>query len=148
MMRNLVTSLIEHERIKTTLARAKELRRVADRVITYAKKGDASSRRQAKKIVTTRAEMVKLFTILRERFADRAGGYSRVRRTYPRMGDQAEMAYVEYLDRERSSLRMPMPLAEQSTSTNPGRGGRAYKLGNFKGGTRGRMRHLKQEVRP
>jgi large subunit ribosomal protein L17 len=74
MMRTMVTQLIEHERIKTTVAKAKELRKVADRVVTYAKRGTLSARRRATAVVRTDAAVQKLFTELAARYQGRAGG--------------------------------------------------------------------------
>ena len=127
MLRNLVKSLIEHERIKTTHARARELRRVADRVINFGKQGTAHARVQAGKYVSTRPELVKLFTILAERYKDRLGGYTRVLKTYPRIGDSSPMSFVELVDRPVHTLRTPPTLAEQPQSAYPGRGGRKWR---------------------
>jgi len=129
MFRNMVTSLIQHERIKTTLPKARELVRLSDRLVTFAKKGGLANYIQAGRYVMTEPNLKKLFTILAARFRGRAGGYTRVLKTYPRLGDSAEMAFVEFVDRPASMMRMPWPLPEQPTSTMPGRGGRAYRLG-------------------
>mmetsp|Transcript_12131 Transcript_12131/g.26196 ORF Transcript_12131/g.26196 Transcript_12131/m.26196 type:complete len:186 (-) Transcript_12131:240-797(-) len=127
MMKNLVTSLIEHERIKTTETRAKELRRVSDRMITWAKKGTLHARREAAKVVRTKHDLAKLFTVFGERYRDRNGGYTRVLKTYPRIGDNAPMAFVELVD--RPTVRMPPSLPDQHPSVYPGRGGRKYRAG-------------------
>ena len=103
MMRTMVTQLIEHERIQTTVARAKELRRVADRVVTFAKKGTLTARRRAAAVVRTDAMVQKLFTEFAERYRERAGGFTRVLQTGQRKSDSAKMAYIEYVDREGSS---------------------------------------------
>ena len=137
MMKNMATSLIEHERIKTGVAKAKELRRFADRLITYAKKGDLAAYRRAARLTMTKDALTKLFTILADRYAGRPGGYTRVLRTYPRFGDQAEMAFVELVD--RPIKHAPWPLPEQHTSVVPGRGGRKW---------RGRPRDLQDEIHP
>lgn len=127
MMKNMVTSLIEHERIKTNLTKAKEVSRLADRMVTLAKRGDLHAYRRAARFVKTRQCVTKLFTLLAHRYKERQGGYTRVLRTYPRLGDHAEMAYVEFID--RPLLRMPTPLPEQTQSVMPGRGGRAWRQG-------------------
>ena len=127
MMKNMVTSLIEHERIKTNLTKAKEVSRLADRMVTCAKAGDMSAHRKAARFVRTRQCMTKLFTILALRFKERQGGYTRVLKTYPRMGDHAAMAFVEFVD--RPMRRAPWPLPEQPQSVMPGRGGRAWRMG-------------------
>ena len=113
MLRTMVTQLIEHERIHTTLAKAKELRRVADKVVTLGKKGTLLARRQAGAIVRTDSMVQKLFTELAERYKTRKGGYTRLLQTGPRMnmkgeGDAARMAYIEYVDRE-GELRPARP---------------------------------------
>ncbi|CAE7632378.1 rplQ, partial [Symbiodinium microadriaticum] len=95
----MVTSLIYHERIMTTTARAKELRRVAEKMITKAKKGDLHSRRLAAGVVRERAAVVKLFDILGPRYKDRNGGYTRVMKLQlARRGDSSDMSYIEFVD--------------------------------------------------
>ena len=78
MMRNMVTSLLDHERIETTDAKAKELRGLADRMITLGKRGDLHARRQALSVIRSKSVTAKLFDELAERFRDRPGGYTRV----------------------------------------------------------------------
>lgn len=97
LLRNLVTSLIVFERIETTLAKAKELRRVADRMVTLGKRGTLHARRQAASYVRTQAAVQKLFAELATRFAERPGGYTRVLKLGRRQGDGAPMAIIEYL---------------------------------------------------
>ena len=126
MLRTMVTQLIHYERIRTTLPKAKELRRLADRVVTFAKKNTNATRKAAKYYVTTEYDRVKLFTILAHRFKDRPGGYSRVLQTYRRAGDSAPMAYIEFIDRPVEEKRMPWRLQEQPRSVVPGRSGRKY----------------------
>eukprot|EP01039_Chlorochromonas_danica_P016773 gene16773-19892_t len=100
MLRNMVTSLIKHERIITTTARAKELRRVADHMVTYAKKSNLHSRRLALRVVREKPMVTKLFEILGPRYMDREGGYTRVvKLNRPRRGDSADMAVIEFVDR-------------------------------------------------
>lgn len=94
MMRNMVTSVLEHGRIRTTLARAKELRKPLDQMITLGKQGDLSARRRALRFIKSKAAMANLFGELAERYADRPGGYSRILRLGPRRGDGADMAVV------------------------------------------------------
>ena len=98
LYRNLVTSLLEHERIETTDAKAKELRRVADRMITLGKRGDLHARRQALRVVRDKAVAAKLFSELAERFRDRPGGYTRVIKVRTRVGDAAPMSIVELVE--------------------------------------------------
>ncbi len=97
MFRNMVTSLIEEERITTTLIKAKELRRVAERMVTLAKNRTLHSRRQADSVVRTNDAVRKLFSELATRFRDRPGGYTRVLKLGYRRGDGAPMALIEYL---------------------------------------------------
>eukprot|EP00551_Chaetoceros_affinis_P000811 CAMPEP_0203661198 /NCGR_PEP_ID=MMETSP0088-20131115/59479_1 /ASSEMBLY_ACC=CAM_ASM_001087 /TAXON_ID=426623 /ORGANISM="Chaetoceros affinis, Strain CCMP159" /LENGTH=129 /DNA_ID=CAMNT_0050523851 /DNA_START=114 /DNA_END=503 /DNA_ORIENTATION=- len=96
----MVTSLIKHERIVTTLPKAKELRRVADKIIQYAKNGSLHSRRKADEIVREKPMLTKLFEVLGPRYQDREGGYTRVLKlSQNRKGDNAPMAVIEYVDR-------------------------------------------------
>ena len=99
MLRNMVTSLIHHERITTTVPKAKELRRVADQMITLGKKGDLSARRRAAAYLMDDRSLSKLFTVLADRYEDREGGYTRVLKSGNRYGDMAKMAIIEYVDR-------------------------------------------------
>ncbi|RHY03040.1 hypothetical protein DYB25_011284 [Aphanomyces astaci] len=108
LLRNQVTSLIEHERIQTTLPKAKELRRLADQVITLAKQNDLPARREAEAIIRTKPMFDKLFDVLGPRYEDRAGGYTRILKSGFRYGDNAEMAVIEYIDRP-GELRRPRP---------------------------------------
>ena len=95
---NLTASLIEHGRIKTTVAKAKEVRPVAEEMITLGRRGDVPARRQALKFLRSQDVVYKLFSDVGPRFADRAGGYSRIVKLGPRQGDAAEMAYLELVD--------------------------------------------------
>jgi large subunit ribosomal protein L17 len=95
---NLAGALIEHGRIKTTLAKAKEVRPVAEQMITLARRGDVHARRQALKFLRSQDVVHKLFSDVGPRFADRDGGYSRIVKIGPRFGDAAEMAYLELVD--------------------------------------------------
>jgi large subunit ribosomal protein L17 len=95
---NLASALIEHGRIKTTVAKAKEVRPVAEQMITLGRRGDVHSRRQALKLLRSQDVVHKLFSEVGPRFADRPGGYSRIVRIGPRQGDAAEMAYLELVD--------------------------------------------------
>ena len=94
MLRNLVTSLLEHEQIRTTVIRAKTLRKPLARMITLGKQGDLAARRQALSYLKSKAAMGKLFGELAERYQERQGGYCRILRLGPRRGDGAEMALV------------------------------------------------------
>ncbi|MGC2416378.1 MAG: 50S ribosomal protein L17 [Candidatus Acidiferrales bacterium] len=100
-LRNLVTNLIEKERIQTTLLRAKAARPIAERMITLGKRDSLHSRRQAAAFLMTPNATKKLFADLAPRFADRPGGYTRIIRTGWRIGDGAELAILEFLGSER-----------------------------------------------
>jgi len=96
MMRNMVTSLIEHERIETTDIRAKEIRRLADRMVTLGKRGDLHSLRVSLKTVRTKTAAKKLFDELAPRFKEKQGGYTRIVKIGRRAGDNAPMAILEW----------------------------------------------------
>jgi large subunit ribosomal protein L17 len=98
LYRNLVTALFKHGRIQTTVPKAKEARSVAERLITFAKKGDLHSRRLAARKVNEPAVLQKLFDEIGPQFADRPGGYTRIMRIGPRRGDNAELAILELVD--------------------------------------------------
>jgi large subunit ribosomal protein L17 len=99
-LRNLVTNLIEKERIQTTLLRAKAARPLAERMITLGKRDSLHARRQAAGFLMTPAATKKLFADLAPRFSDRAGGYTRIVRTGWRIGDGAELAMLEFIGSE------------------------------------------------
>ena len=102
LLRNMVTSLLEHERIETTDAKAKELRRVADRMITLGKRGTLHARRRALRTIRSRDVTAKLFDSLALRYRDRPGGYTRVLKLGHRPGDAAPISIIELVDREVS----------------------------------------------
>jgi large subunit ribosomal protein L17 len=95
---NLTSALIEHGRIKTTEAKAKEVRPVAEQMITLGRRGGVPARRQALKFLRSQDVVHKLFSEVGPRFADRPGGYSRIVKIGPRQGDAAEMVYLELVD--------------------------------------------------
>ena len=97
---NMAGSLIEHEQIKTTLPKAKELKRIADKLITLGKRGDLHARRQAASQLKQDALVAKLFEVLGPRYQDRNGGYTRVLKAGFRYGDMAPMAIIEFVDRD------------------------------------------------
>jgi large subunit ribosomal protein L17 len=99
MLRNMMNSLIEHEAIKTTIPKAKELRRVIEPMITLAKEGTVANRRLAFDRLRDRDAVVKLFNDLGPRFKTRPGGYTRILKMGFRVGDNAPMALVELVDR-------------------------------------------------
>ncbi|MBD3878726.1 MAG: 50S ribosomal protein L17 [Quinella sp. 1Q5] len=95
MFRSLLSSLFKYERIETTEARAKELRKFAEKVITLAKRGDLSARRQAINLVADVEVVHKVFEELPEKYSERAGGYTRIYKLMPRRGDVAPMVIIE-----------------------------------------------------
>jgi large subunit ribosomal protein L17 len=100
MFANMAAALIKHEQIKTTLPKAKDLRRVTDRLITLGKRGDLHARRQAMSALRDWTMTTKLFDVLAERYKERQGGYTRVLKAGHRYGDMAPMAYIELVDRD------------------------------------------------
>lgn len=119
MMRNMVTSLLEHEKITTTLARAKELRKPLDKMITCGKKGDLASRRRALQFVKSKLAMKNLFGDFAERYKDRGGGYSRIITLGNRRGDGALMAMIVLVDSPKD------PFAGETKPKRRRRGGTA-----------------------
>lgn len=104
MFRNMTTSLVEHELIKTTLPKAKELRRYAEPLITLAKEDSVANRRLAFDRLRDKAAVGKLFTDLGPRYQERPGGYIRILKCGFRSGDAAPMAWVELVDRPQPEL--------------------------------------------
>ena len=100
---NMCGSLIEHEQIKTTLPKAKELRPIIEKMITLAKRGDLHARRQAASKLVQDKDVEKLFAVLGPRYKDRQGGYVRVMKAGFRYGDMAPMAIIEFVDRDVSA---------------------------------------------
>ena len=102
MFSNMAASLIRHEQIVTTLAKAKDLKRVMDKYITLAKRGDLNSRRLAASRMRDEAMVKKLFDTLAPRYKDRNGGYTRVLKAGYRYGDSAPIAVIEFIDRDET----------------------------------------------
>lgn len=98
MIRNMVTSLFEHERIVTTTPKAKEARKAADKMMTLAKRGDLHARRQALSFMQNGSVVAKLFDTIKNDYMDRNGGYTRIIRTGNRLGDAAPMAILELVN--------------------------------------------------
>jgi len=110
MLRNMVTSLLDQERIVTTVPKAKEARRVAEQMITLGKRGDLNARRQAMAYIRSKNIVAKLFDQLSTQYAERQGGYTRIIKTGNRIGDAAPMAIielVEYKDNIDEALVVP-----------------------------------------
>ena len=100
MFANMSTALIKHEQIRTTVAKAKELRPIVEKLITLGKKGSLHARRNAISRLSPDAQVDKLFGEIAERYADRRGGYTRIIKAGKRYGDNAPMAYIELVDRK------------------------------------------------
>ncbi|KAL9284547.1 putative ribosomal protein L17 [Arabidopsis thaliana] len=112
MLRTMVSQLVQHERIETTVTKAIEVRRLADNMIQLGKEGSLAAARRAAGFVRGDDVLHKIFTELAHRYKDRAGGYTRMLRTRIRVGDAAPMAYIEFIDRE-NELRQSKPATPQ-----------------------------------
>lgn len=121
MLRTMVSQLVRHERIETTVAKAKEVRRLADRMVQLGKEGTLAAARRATAFVRGDDVMHKLFTELAYRYKGREGGYTRLLRTRIRMGDAAPMAYIEFVDRENElrEAKPPTPQPPERTPIDP-----------------------------
>ena len=98
LFRNLVTDLLRHEKVVTTEAKAKEVRRLAEKMITLGKEGSLSSRRQVLTFVTDKKVVDKVFSELAQKYTDRSGGYTRITKLGPRLGDGAAMVQLELVE--------------------------------------------------
>ena len=103
MLMNMSNALIKHEQIKTTLAKAKELRRFVEKIVTLGKKGDLLSRRKAISILQDQKMSKKVFDVLAQRYKERAGGYTRIIKLGNRFGDNAPTAVIEFVDRDEAA---------------------------------------------
>ncbi|MCA9497789.1 MAG: 50S ribosomal protein L17 [Nitrospirales bacterium] len=103
LFRNLVTSLMEHERIETTEAKAKELRGITDKLITLGKQGTLQARRGALRVLRTKQTVQKLFDDVAKRFPERSGGYTRIIKTRQRPGDAAKLVAIELVEKGNGS---------------------------------------------
>ena len=112
MFRNMVTSLLEHERIVTTREKAKELRPIAEKMITLAKRGDMHARRQALSYIRSKDVVHKLFTDIQAQYAERNGGYTRIIQTGVRQGDAASMAIIELVGYQEPPLAVEEAASE------------------------------------
>jgi large subunit ribosomal protein L17 len=129
MMRNLVTSLLLYEKIITTAAKAKELRSVAEKMVTLAKREDLHARRQAAEVLNDDKALKKLFETIGSRYRDRAGGYTRITKLDYRMGDGAPLAAIEFVGAE------PAPEAKGEKAAGTGRRRRRRRRGKGGGAT-------------
>ena len=105
LYRNMTTALFKYERITTSLAKAKEVRRVAEKMITRARVDNVHNRRMVARHVLEKGVLAKLFTDIAPRFEDRPGGYTRILRLGPRYGDSTEMAILELVERKRAARK-------------------------------------------
>gem|GEM_PF-591184 len=117
MLRTMVDQLITHERIRTTEAKAKEIRRFADWLVTLGKKGDDRAKFYARKLTRSPETLDKLFDTLGPRYINRPGGFTRICKVGWRRGDNANMAIIEFIDRE-GEVRAPKAVNEESVSRN------------------------------
>ncbi len=114
LLRNLCTSLLEHERITTTVQKAKEVRPLAEKMITLGKKETLHARRQAAGFLLKATVVKKLFDTIAARYADRPGGYTRILKLGPRSGDGAELAIIELITDEAKAKKKPKALGAKS----------------------------------
>jgi large subunit ribosomal protein L17 len=118
MLRNLVTSLLDHEQVRTTDARAKEVRRMAERMITLGKRGTLHARRQALETIRSKEVTAKLFDVLADRYDERSGGYTRIVKLGRRIGDHAPMSIIQLIPGDEEIGKAP-----DSTSKSGSRSG-------------------------
>ena len=117
MFMNMSNSLIKHEQITTTLAKAKELRRFVEKIITLGKKGDLLSRRKTQSILQDQKMSKKVFDVLAERYKDRSGGYTRIIKLGNRFGDNAPTAVIEFVDRDENAKGLDSgPIIEKKST--------------------------------
>jgi large subunit ribosomal protein L17 len=120
MMRNMVTSLIDHEKITTTVPRAKELRKIAEKMISLGKRGDLHARRQAMQVIRDRKVVGKLFEMIGPRYEKRPGGYTRILKTGNRLGDNAPVCIIELVEEEFTPKpKKQAPAVEPVTAAAP-----------------------------
>jgi large subunit ribosomal protein L17 len=117
MFRNMVTSFLSHERIVTTDAKAKELRPIAEKMITLGKKGDLSAIRQAASYIRDKATVTKLFSTIAPRYKDRPGGYTRIIKLGLRPGDAAPLSVIEFVEEEIQKKAPKKKVKKQAPAT-------------------------------
>lgn len=125
MMRNMVASLIAHEKITTTDTRAKELRKLAERMITLGKRGDLHARRQALSILRDGKVVAKLFDQVGPRYKDRPGGYTRIYKLGSRLGDNAPQSRIELVEEEFTAKARQQAPAEPAAKPAPAKAAQA-----------------------
>ena len=132
LLRNLATSLIEHERIETTLAKAKEARRLAERMITFAKRGDLAARRHVARFIHGDHNVQKLFDTVAPWYAERNGGYTRIVRVGRRLGDAGETALLELVKSPELKEKLRKEAEEAAKAARAAKSGKVAK-GDDKG---------------
>src|SRR5271157_2765612 len=113
LLRGLISSLFEHQRIETTLAKAKAIKGIAEELVTFGKRGDLHSKRMVLSYIPNRTVVSKLFSDIAPRFADRNGGYLRIVQTRQRVNDRAPMAIIEFVDYESAVPKTSEKAAEK-----------------------------------
>ena len=117
MFMNMSNALIKHEQITTTLAKAKEIRRFVEKIVTLGKKGDLISKRKTVSILQDNKMAKKVFDILADRYKNRSGGYTRIIKLGNRFGDNAPMAVIEFVDRDENAKGLDSgPVIEKKSS--------------------------------
>jgi large subunit ribosomal protein L17 len=116
LIRGLVASLFEHKRIETTVARAKAIKGIAEKLVTFGKRGDLHAKRMVMSFIPNRAVVAKLFSDIAPRFADRNGGYLRIVHTRQRVNDGAPMAIIEFIDYETVRPAQAAPSEKKEAS--------------------------------
>ena len=132
MLRNMMTSLFRHEQIETTDAKAKELKPLAEKMITLAKRGDLHARRQALAVLQDKAVAHRLFDDLKERFLNRQGGYVRIVKKETRKGDGAPISIIQLLPEEKGGKKTKKAKKETSAKSEKTKG-KETKQGQAKG---------------
>lgn len=115
LLRGLVSSLFEHQRIETTLAKAKAIKGIAENLVTFGKRGDLHSKRMVMSYIPNRTVVAKLFSEIAPRFADRNGGYLRIVQTRQRVNDRAPMAIIEFIDYQDIKTKTSAKTSEKET---------------------------------
>ena len=113
MLSNLAASVLDSERVQTTTAKAKEVRRLVERLITFGKRNDLHARRQVLRVIRNESVVAKLFGPLADRYADRPGGYTRIVRVGYRQGDAADMSILELIDRDGATEEQAAETADE-----------------------------------
>ncbi|GMR24606.1 MAG: hypothetical protein BMS9Abin37_3175 [Acidobacteriota bacterium] len=113
LLRNMAASLITHERIRTTVAKAKELRPFVEKLVTLGKRDSLHARRRALSILSSKTVVRRLFSDVSPRFSERPGGYTRILKLGPRQGDGAPMAFIEFVDYQFKGGEAPAPAAKE-----------------------------------